>query len=485
MERPSVVIVGAGISGLAAAWYLSGGSDGPTDQTPRIELIEVNDHVGGALCATTFAGRTLDLGADGFLARRPEAVALVHEIGWQDRLEAIDASGAWIWLRDALYELPTGLALGVPTSRAQVRSVAGLTWRARLAAWRDEVLPARMTVGDDATIGEIVRTKLGRELSYEFIEPMVGGIQAGRIDDLSAQSVFPPLLEAARRGGSLMKAMRPKGPVSPGPGAPTSNDGPLFYSLRDGVGSLPGELARLLIERGVVVRTHAAVTAVRRTPSGTYPWEVDTSVTTTPAHSVVFATPATVTARLVGSQDARLDALCRVVSASAAMVTFAVARDQITLPASGTGVLVPLGTPWLDGGSMMVTAVTLLDRKWPRLRRDDDVVLRAHVGRIDDDRSGSMDDETLTARVADELAILLPRFAHPTESRVQRWPAGLPQYYVGHAKLVADAKAAAATIGVALCGITYDGVGVPAGVGSGRRAANEVLQLLQGRSPAS
>ena len=240
MERPSIVVVGAGIAGLSAAWYLSGAADGPSERTARIELIESDDHVGGALRTTTFAGRTIDLGADGFLARRPEAVALVREIGWADRLEAIDASGAWIWLRDALYELPTGLALGIPTSRAQVRSVAGLTWRARLAALRDEVLPARMTIGDDATIGDIVRTKLGRELAYQFIEPMVGGIQAGRIDDLSATSVFPPLLEAARRGGSLMKAMRPTGPVAPGPSAPTSGDGPLFYSLRDGVGSLPG-----------------------------------------------------------------------------------------------------------------------------------------------------------------------------------------------------------------------------------------------------
>ena len=482
MERPSIVIVGAGIAGLSAAWYLSGGADGPTGRAPRIELIESNEHVGGALRTTTFAGRTIDLGADGFLARRPEAVSLVREIGWEDRLEAIDASGAWIWLRGALGELPTGLALGIPTSRAQVRAMAGLSWRARLAALRDELAPARMSVGDDATIGDIVRTKLGRELSYQFIEPMVGGIQAGRIDDLSAKSVFPPLLDAARRGGSLMKAMRPMASVSPGPGASQPSDGPLFYSLRDGVGSLVVELERQLRARGVVVRTRAAVTAVRRTPSGTYPWEVDTALTTTPAHAVVLATPATITGRLVGAYDPRLESLQRVVSASAAMVTFAVARDQLDLPATGTGVLVPLGSPWRDGGSMMVTAITLLDRKWPRLRRDEDVVLRAHVGRIDDVRSRDMDDDTLSARVRDELSVLLGRFVNPTETRVQRWPDGLPQYYVGHDRLVADAKAAADSLGIALCGIAYDGVGVPAGVGSGRRAATEVAQLIDARS---
>ena len=187
------------------------------------------------------------------------------------------------------------------------------------------------------------------------------------------------------------------------------------------------------------------------------------------------ATPASATARLAGTHDERLAALANVASASAVMVTFAIDRDRVTLPATGTGLLVPLATPWREGGSMMVTAVTLLDRKWPRLRGDRDVVLRAHVGRIDDLRSADLDDETLAARVSDELSVLLGRFDGPSEVLVQRWPDGLPQYSLGHEALVQGATAAASSIGLALCGITYDGVGVPAGIGSGRRAAREVL----------
>jgi oxygen-dependent protoporphyrinogen oxidase len=482
MARGSIVVVGGGIAGLSAAWELSGGAAGPGDDTPRIELVDASERLGGALATTEFAGRTLDLGADGFLARRPEAVTLVRELGIADRLEAIDASGAWIWLRGALRELPSGLALGVPTSAAQVASVRGLSWRARLAARRDEWLPVRMTVGDDATIGDIVRRKLGRELSYQFVEPMLGGIQAGRIDDLSAQSVFPPLLDAARQGGSLMKALRPKGPVQPGPTAPSADAGPMFYSLTSGVGSLPTELARRLTERGVVLRAGVAVTALRRTPSGSYPWEIDTASTTTPADSVVLATPAPMAGRLLGSLDVRLEALTRIPSAGAAMVTFSLARDEVTLPPSGTGVLVPLGTSWSGEGSMIVTAVTLLDRKWPHLRRDEDVVLRAHVGRIDDERWLAMDDDVLTERVAEELRVLLSRFGTPNATLVQRWPHGLPQYYLGHQRVIADARAAASTLRVALCGSAYDGVGIPAGVGSGRRAAREALAMVRSDS---
>jgi oxygen-dependent protoporphyrinogen oxidase len=127
---------------------------------------------------------------------------------------------------------------------------------------------------------------------------------------------------------------------------------------------------------------------------------------------------------------------------------------------------------------MMTTAVTFLDRKWPHLRRDDDVVLRAHVGRIDDERWRASDDEQLIARVSDELKVLLGAFPAPNDALVQRWPDGLPQYYVGHGAMVENARTAAAAIGVALCGNAYDGVGVPASIGSGRRAGREALEVL-------
>ena len=478
MPRPSIVVVGGGIAGLAAAWELSGGASGPSDDTPRIEVIESEPRLGGVLATTEFAGRTIDLGADGFLARRPEATTLVRELGIEEQLEAIAASGASLWLRGALNVIPTGLALGVPTTSSSLTSLPGLSRSARLHARRDELFPKRLEVGEDATIGDIVRTKLGAELVYQFVEPMVGGIQAGRIDQLSAKSVFPALLDAARHGGSLMKAMRPKGPVNPGPSAASSAGGPMFYSLRSGMGSLPSELERQLEARGVVLRTNVRVTALRRSGSGDYRWEVDTANTTTPADALVVATPARVTGHLLGPFDPALDALCAVTSAGAAMVTFAVPRDDVTLPEHGTGVLVPLGTTWSGEGSMLVTAITFLDRKWPHLYQASNVVLRAHVGRIDDQRWASLDDPVLTERVGSELRVLLGAFGAPTDTMVQRWPDGLPQYLLGHDRLVASAKKAGDALHVALAGSTYDGVGVPASIGSGRRAAREALEFL-------
>jgi oxygen-dependent protoporphyrinogen oxidase len=476
--RSSVVIVGAGISGLAAAWELSGAVAGPSEHTPRIEVIDSAPRVGGALATTTLAGRVIDLGADGFLSRRPEAVGLIRELGLEDQLEAIDASGAWIYLHGVLYELPSGLVLGVPTNARDLKNLKGLSRAARWHLRRDQWLPRRLTVGEDASIGEIVRTKLGDELSYQFIEPMIGGIQAGRIDELSARSVFPALLDAARKGGSLTKALRPIGPVSPGPTSTSVSAAPLFSTLLDGVGSLPSELERRLKQRGVIVRVGVGVSALRRTPSGTYPWEVDTPTTTTPANVVIMSAPANVTGRLLGAQSSALRALEDVEFASASMVTFCLRSEDVALPVRGTGILVPLKTPWSHDDTMMVTAITLLDRKWPHLRRDGEVLLRAHVGRIDDDRANDVDDDELTERVASELRVILGHFGPAHASLVQRWPSALAQYHVGHEQLVGRARDAARELRVALAGMAYDGVGIPASIESGRRAARDVLAML-------
>lgn len=474
--RNSVVIVGGGIAGLAAAWELTGASEGPDDSTPRIELLEASEHLGGALASDEFAGRVVDLGPDGFLARRPEAVTLARELGLEDRLEAIAAAGASIWLKGALEPLPAGLALGVPTNAKALKDMKGLSRSSRWSAWRDEHAPRKFKVTDDVSIGAILRAKLGSELTYQLIEPMVGGIQAGRVDELSAAAVFPALFEAAQRGGSLMKALRSGAGAHGGP-ATERVLGPLFMSLTSGVGSLASELDRRLRERGVILRTSTPVTALRASPSGTYPWEVDTADTSTGASAVILATPAPTAGRLTAHLNEHLAQLSSINSAGAAMITFVFSTNDIDLPPTGTGVLIPLATEWNDD-FMMITALTFLDRKWHHLQREGEILLRAHVGRIDDRRSEVLGDEALIERVRSEITTVLGRVGVPLFARVQRWPQGLPQYYVGHQDLVARARDDLAPFAIRLAGSAYDGVGIPASIGSGRRAAREVRELL-------
>ena len=361
--------------------------------------------------------------------------------------------------------------LGVPVNRKQVEEMAGLSKQARKAAKRDWKKPRKLRVGDDISIGAILANKLGEELAYQLIEPMIGGIQAGRIDDLSAKSIFPALYNAARQGGSLMKNLAAMMPES-------RSDAPAFMSLRQGVGSFPHVLESLLRERQVVIRTNTAVTRVRPVASGNYQWEVDTESTTTSANAVIMATPASVTGHLTASVDKAFAKLEHVRTAPTAMATFEFATESIQLPKHGTGVLVPLGTKWTGRGSLLTTAITFLDRKWSNLQRPNSVVVRVHVGRSDDQRYSHFDDDELAERILQELAFILGEAPIPLRTVVTRWNVGLPQYSVGHDRLVSAARAASEPLSMFLAGNSYDGVGIPASIKSGRLTAQQVMRSI-------
>jgi oxygen-dependent protoporphyrinogen oxidase len=159
------------------------------------------------------------------------------------------------------------------------------------------------------------------------------------------------------------------------------------------------------------------------------------------------------------------------------MVTLQFNRRDLVLPTTGTGILIPLNTPYGED-FYLTTAVTFLDRKWAHLRREEDIVLRVHVGRSDDRRWSALSDEALRERIVAELSTFLDVSGSPMDSVVQRWPEGLPQYLLGHEQLVTRAASAAQAMGLVLVGNAYDGVGVPASIGSGRAGGVAARTML-------
>ncbi len=473
-----VVVVGAGISGLSAAYELTGGS-AASSSAPRVTVLEAGE-IGGKLACATVGGRVVDVGPDSFLARRPEAVALVGELGAAGELVPIAATGAWVYARGRLRRLPASLALGVPTRLGAREAVGMLGVRGALRAAEDLVAPrpASRSPLPDRAIGPLVADKLGQRVVDVLVDPLVGGIHAGRVRDLSAAAVFPPLLAAGQQRGSLMRALRSA--TGAGSGAVP---GPVFVTLRDGAGSLPVLVADVLRARGVPCETGHPAVGLRRGAAGAPRWIVETPGGDLLADAVILATPAPVTSTLLGPLDSDAAAMLGAIdAASVAVVTLRFAADDVVLPEEGTGVLVPGGTEG-PSGAHLVTAVTFLDRKWPHLARDGETLLRASVGRIDDTRFQELDDHALVERVTDELAALLKVEGAPLESLVTRWPDAFPQYRVNHLVRVEGVEAAAATLGgIAVAGATYRGVGVPACVASGRAAARAVRTWLVGQS---
>jgi len=486
--RAEVVVVGAGIAGLSAAWVLSGGESGPDETSPVITIIEAGHEVGGKVAAISLDGAIVDAGPDGALARRTELAELMGELGMAGDIIPIATSGASVFARSRLRLLPAGLQLGVPTSWRALRRSKTISAPGLLRALIDVVAPRPASRGklQDRSIGALVETKLGAEVVTTLVDPMLGGIAAGRVSEMSAAAIFPPLLDAAQQRGSLMGALRALSPAAANgadeeePATPT----PAFISAIGGMHSVVERLAVLLEQRGVRIVTGTSATALRRAGGSDPSWAIDSSTTTSRADGVVLAIPAAAAAELLRPHaDEAAALLDQIDYASVAVVTFEIPGSEIELPEEGTGVLIPPGTRHaagpIVGDRFMTTALTFLDRKWPQLKREGVIRMRAHVGRIDDDRWIGLDDEVLVERVILELGLVLERFGRPDAVAIQRWEEALPQYRVNHLMRVGGIESAVERLdALAVAGAAYRGVGVPACIASGRAAGERVLDEL-------
>jgi oxygen-dependent protoporphyrinogen oxidase len=461
------VVVGGGISGLAAAWELSGGAAGPVPGSPDLVLVEASDQVGGALRSVPFGGRMVDTGPDGFLGRRPEALDLCREVGLGDALVPIGGRGASVWARGRLRTLPEGLALGIPTRFWPVARSGLLGLRGQAGLARDALLPRpdrRGPIGD-RSIGPLVARKLGPRVVDTLVDPLIGGIHAGSVDDMSAAATYPSLLAAAQRRGSLMRALRAEVP------APVADPPPLFWTLDGGLRHLATRLAEALAGRGVRIECGTPVDRLDRAGTG---WAVHAGTTRWDADGVVLALPASPARHLLEPHDDEAAGLLGGIDyASVLLVTFRVAPGSVAHPLTGTGFLVPRrGRQGPDGG-WAVTACTYLSEKWPHLARDGDVLLRASLGRFGDDRAQGWTDAEVTARAWDELRTLMGLTGDPLESMVVRFPDAFPQYRVHHLLRASGIESATARLGgLAVAGAAYRGVGIPACIASGRAAAH-------------
>jgi protoporphyrinogen/coproporphyrinogen III oxidase len=470
MER--VVVVGGGISGLAAAWELTGGATARPD-APAITLLEASPQLGGPLQSDELGGRVVDLGPDGFLGRRPEAVDLCREVGLADALVPVAARGASVWARGRLRALPEGHALGIPTRFWPTARSGIVGVRGSLGLARDALLPrpdARGPIGD-RSIGPLVSRKLGQRVVDMLVDPLIGGIHAGSVEDMSAAATFPPLLAAAQRRGGLMRALRAEVP------APDPDGPPLFWALDGGMASLVRALAAALDERGVDIRLSSPADRLERAaPRG---WNVVASDQAFAADAVVLATAAPAAAALLHPHDDEVAGLLDAIDyAFVVLVTFRVGVDDVPLSLRGTGFLVPRRSPHKGREPWAVTACTYLDRKWSHLERGDDVLLRASLGRVDDTRAREWNDEEVAERAWSELGALMDVDGQPISTRVTRFDNAFPQYRVHHLLRTAGIESALARLGgVAVAGAAYRGVGIPACIASGRGAATTLTLL--------
>jgi len=445
-----LVVVGAGITGLAAALAA-------VDAGWQVTVIEADDRCGGKIRSSDLGGRVVDEGADAFLIRSSSANSLCARVGVTDLTHPATGS-AMVWLGDRLQRLPGGLVLGVP-ARFDELAESGILSEAGLhRAMTEPDLPGDPLAADES-IGSVVRRRYGDEVADRLVHPLLGGIAAGDPDRMSIDACVPQLAAAARRGPSLSRALE-----APIRGVAVE---PVFAAPIGGVASIIDAALVALRSAGVTVHTGSPVESIEPTAGGAEVHVGGESAQSIPAHGVVLSAPADTAARLLDAPAGAAAALIRQIAhASVAMAGIVFRTDEVRLPAGISGFLVP------REAGLTLTAASFGSAKWPHWSDGSTVVIRASAGHRDDPTVTDRPDDELLHLLLADLERTLGISAKPTAARISRWPAGFPQYDVGHLDRVAeiDRLLRRDLPAVRLAGATYRGLGIPACIDQGRAA---------------
>lgn len=429
-----ITIIGAGITGLSAAYELH-----KRGVTPIV--LEAGPRAGGLIRTERVDGFTIEAGPDSVLATKPAALDLAREVGLEAEILHVRTPGAYVLRGHRLFRLPSPSRLGLPLTWRALAKYDLLPWRARLRLARNFVLPNRHPISaSDMSVAEFFRRRYGPETVDLIAQPLLGGIHAGDIEELSMASLFPTLFTDV---------------TSESPAASRSSVSP-FRSFRGGMGTLVDALERALPPGTVCCNTPART--IGPTP-------------------ILIAAPAYVASALLEPIDATAAALCaRVPYVSTASVALAWARRDVPHPLDGTGFVVAR-----RHSDVRITACTWISSKWTHRAPDDAALLRAFIGGAHDPAVVDLTDDEIVAIARRDLGAVLGIRAAPSMARVFRWRRAGAQHTVGHLDRVAEIARRLEPRGIFVAGSGFRSVGIPDCVADARRVAIAAAEFLRDR----
>ncbi len=465
-----VIIIGGGISGLAAAYRLY-----KSDPDLPFTLLEQSARLGGKVITDQIDGLIVEGAPDSFLARKPRGVGLCEELGIADQLSGRrpeHADKTQVRFDGEFYPLPSGLSGMIPTDLDALANnpLISPEGQARLA--QEATIPPALLNGDES-VASFVSRRLGREVYEKLVEPLMSGIYAGDGEQLSLDATFPQLRQLEVKHGSLLNgfnaASTNKQPTANSQQPPPTY--PPFVSLDGGMGRLVDAIVATL--PATSLRTGSAVTMVESQVGGGYTVLLESGETLS-ADAVVLATPAFVTASLLGTIDPVLaDAHAGIPYASSALVTLAYRKSDLSSVPEGYGYVVPS----IAGSDVL--AATWSSNKWAGRAADDLLLCRVYIGHYGGRDVTKLSDAELIAMAHDELRGSFEADGAPLLERVYRWPLSMPQYNLGHTERLATiGERLPHNPGLFLAGAAYRGVGIPDCIREGEAAAAGVLGYL-------
>jgi oxygen-dependent protoporphyrinogen oxidase len=501
-SRSRIAIIGAGITGLAAAHHLH-------ELLPRADLalLEASPRIGGVLETVRQEDFLIERSADNFLTRLPQAIDLCHRLGLADELISTDETRrrAFVVRDGRLLPIPEGFHLMSPHKLGPVLASPILSPLGKLRLLAEPLVPRGtasinlnpdpQTLNDlDESVASFARRRLGREVFERFVQPLVAGIYTADPEKLSMAATMPEFLEQERTHGSLLAAARRMRtgrfhgtePVAVSDQSPCDASGArynLFATFRNGITTLVKALAVRLPPLDIHLNT--PVTRIWQTNDAL--WSIDCglpddsfnpqSEIRNPQFSfdaLILAVPAHAASKLFARVDPSLSAeLAAIEYAGCNVVSLGYKRDQIAHPLDGFGFVVP------QVERRRIIAASFASQKYPNRAPADSALLRVFIGGALQPELLDLPDSELRRIAIDELSELLRITGQPLFIDIARWPRSMPQYHIGHVARVARIEALAARHPrLAIAGNAYHGVGIPQCIASAEAAAENVAAAL-------
>jgi oxygen-dependent protoporphyrinogen oxidase len=472
-KKPRIVIIGGGITGLAAAHRLIENAR-TIDRRPDVLLLEAGSRLGGALKSYERDGFLIEAGADSFISEKPEAIALAKRVGLESRLIQTNERHrrSFIVRNGRLLPVPEGFQLLAPTRFWPFVTTDIFSWAGKARMALDLFIPRRRIANgnEDESLAQFVRRRLGREAFERMAQPMIGGIYTADPEKLSLRATLPRFLEMERVHRSVIRAMwRQRLAQSPEQTRGTSGARySLFLSFDKGMQVLVDELSSRVKGLAQVNTSAVSLTLDKAAKQ----WKIRLSDNTMiDADVVCLAIPAYAAASLLSETDADISRLLNQIPyASTATINLAYRRADVQHPLDGFGFVVP----FIENRSIL--ACTFSNVKFAGRAPNDHVLLRAFAGGALQPEIFALDEAELLRRVREDLRDLLGVEKPPLFTVVQKWRRSMPQYHLGHLDLVSEIQARARDLpGLQLAGNSYGGAGVPDCIRSGESAADKLF----------
>lgn len=468
-DKRRVAIIGGGISGLTAAYYLQ--EQIRSSQIPiEIVLIEASHRFGGKIQTVIEDGYQIEKGPDSFTDHKGTVAAFATKLNIEKQLVRSKEERKFVAVNEELHAVPKGVKFGIPTDMTSFLTSDLVSWSGKVRATFDFLRPqGKMT--EDQSLGQWVRQRLGGEVLENLTEPLLSGIYNGDIDELSLQAVLPFLSTHSNPSSGLIQSIK-----SYTRSATYLTDEEQSFSFEGGLETFVDALLQQLTE--VKLKKGVRVTSIQKC-DGQMLLSLNNQ-SSIKADAVIVATTHTIAQSLFREEQLLVE-LRDIPLNTVATVSLAFDESQIATDFTGTDFVVS------RNNDVSITAATFMNRKWQNTVPKGKVLIKAYIGRVGDEAIVELSDKGIEKVVLQDLHRLIGITGAPEKVMVTRYKDAMPQYTIGHLERVRKSKEKLHEVypTIRLIGNTYDGISIPKCIRQAIESVEQIMQELKDKEDGS